>query len=262
VYEVWGNKWVDSFDILAIHDDGTAADFASEFDINDDGLMVWVGEGRTFRDGPGADEIAGTDDDLWGTTSVIGGQNYQWGIPFFQRAGGGGLRLQIGDATHTNVGWINSFNFGAFSMHAQLQGKLGGDAVNTQQQYMIAPDHRAPQEDQFGREEGLKKPLQYWDALYAGAGGSTYFVEDGSYIKLRVLSLNYRMTPSQLARFGLGSAGISSVQLGLIGRDLFTITDYRGFDPEQGLSVAGGAQAAGSTYPQSRSYTAEVQVTF
>src|SRR5690606_4046188 len=100
----------------------------------------------------------------------------------------------------------------------------------SQHQGMVNPRHRAPMMDQAGRAEGLKKPIQYWTNLYNGASASTYFVEDGSYLKLRVLSANYRFTPSQLSRVGLASAGITSLQLGLIGRDLFTITDFRGFD--------------------------------
>src|SRR5690606_37911855 len=113
-----------------------------------------------------------------------------------------------------------------------------------------------------GKPEDLKKPVQYWTTLYNGASASTYFVEDGSYLKLRVVQATYRLPPSQLASLGLSRLGITSMQIGLIGRDLFTITDFRGFDPEQGLAVTGAAQVAGSAYPPSRTFTAEVQLTF
>jgi hypothetical protein len=77
------------------------------------------------------------------------------------------------------------------------------------------------------------------------------------------VSLNYRLTPSQLARFGLSNVGITSLTLGLIGRDLYTWTNYRGWDPEQGVSLAGGSQTgAGGTYPPTSSYTLEFGLTF
>jgi hypothetical protein len=205
----------------------------------------------------------GDADDLWGTQGTVGGRVYDWGMPIVERdATGATPRQQIGDGTHTNLGWINSFSFGSFSLHAQMNAKLGGDAVNSQHQGMVNPRFRAPMMDQAGREEGLKKPIQYWTALYNGASASTYFVEDGSYLKLRVLSASYRFSPNDIARFGLSRMGVTSMQLGLIGRDLLTFTNFRGFDPEQGLAVTGAAQTAGAAYPPSRTFTAEIQITF
>lgn len=265
VLSIWGFRWVDSYNNLALHDDGGiyAAGRENEFDINEDGLMVWVGEGNTYRSGVGPDGIAGTADDLWGSTTVINGLTYDWGLPFRERREGRDFRPQIGDGTHANVGFINSFSFGAFSIHTQLQGKIGGDGINSQHQTLVNnPPNRAPMMDQAGRPEDLKKPIAYWQRLYNGAQGSTYFVEDGTYMKLRVLSLNYQVPQSRLARLGLGGIGVTSMQLGLIGRDLYTLTNYRGFDPENALDLVGGSQSAGSTYPPARTFTAEVQVTF
>lgn len=265
VLEIWGFRWVDNFENLRNHDDGGiyAAGRENEFDINDDGLMVWVGAGNTYKSGVGPDGLAGTADDLWGGTTTINGLPYAWGMPFRERREGRDFRPMIGDATHANIGFINSFNFGAFSVHTQLQGKIGGDAINSQHQTLVNnPPNRAPMMDQFGKEEALKKPIGYFSQLYNGAQGSTYFVEDGSYMKVRLVSLNYRVPQNRLAQLGLGSMGITSMQLGLIGRDLHTFTGFRGFDPEQGLELAGGTQAAASAYPPARTFTAEVQVTF
>jgi hypothetical protein len=184
-------------------------------------------------------------------------------MPIVERdATGATPRQQIGDGTHYNLGWINNFTFGPLSLHVQMNAKVGGDAVNSQHQGMVNPRFRAPMMDQAGRAEGDKKPIQYWTTLYNGASASTYFVEDGSYLKLRVLSANYRFPQDQLARFGLARMGITSMQVGLIARDLFTITNFRGFDPEQGLAVTGAAQTAGAAYPPSKTFTAEIQLTF
>ncbi len=254
LYEIWGSRFVDSSDALARHHGGSLLDRANEFMLNDDGLMVWVGPGNTFRDG--------ISKSLWGTSTQIGGLTYNWGMPFLeQAAAGGNVRTKIGDATHANVGWINNLNFGALSFHAQLHAKIGGDLVNSVHQGMTI-QNVAPDMDQSGKSDADKKPMQYYQTVYAGGGGSTYYVEDGSYLKLRTLSANYRLNPGQISRFGLGNMGIRTLQLGLIGRNLLTVTNFKGWDPEMGLNFAGGSQTAGNVYPPSKQFTAEISVTF
>ena len=49
--------------------------------------------------------------------------------------------------------------------------------------------------------ENQKKPLGYYDAWYSGTGGlapSNEFVEDGTFTKLREVSLSYRLRQDQI----------------------------------------------------------------
>lgn len=59
------------------------------------------------------------------------------------------------------------------------------------------------------------------------ASSNTYFVEDGSYLKLKNLQIGYTLPSSASDRIGA-----ESVRLYIQGTNLFTITDYEGFDPE------------------------------
>ena len=81
------------------------------------------------------------------------------------------------------------------------------------------------------------------------SGPGSQFVEDGTFLKLREVSVSYSLTAPFVQR-----AGFSSVDIRLAGRNLFTQTDYTGIDPEANL---GGATASrGNDYfnnPQSRS---------
>jgi TonB-linked SusC/RagA family outer membrane protein len=81
-------------------------------------------------------------------------------------------------------------------------------------------------------------------------GPGSQFIEDGTFLKLREVSVAYTLTAPFVQR-----AGFSSVDIRLAGRNLFTQTDYTGIDPESNL---GGATASrGNEYfnnPQSRSY--------
>ena len=87
--------------------------------------------------------------------------------------------------------------------------------------------------------------------FYDLLGANNYNVEDGSYVKLRELSLSYRWGPI---------AGVGDWTFGLVGRNLMTWTGYTGYDPETGVS--GGQSGSGLVnqvdafdFPTLRSFT-------
>ena len=90
---------------------------------------------------------------------------------------------------------------------------------------------------------------------------SSHFVEDGTYLKLRELSVRYTMDEDMIGGF----AGLTRASINLIGRNLFTWTDYSGYDPEVGDSW-GGADAIGRIdsyqYPNYRTISASVELVF
>jgi hypothetical protein len=82
--------------------------------------------------------------------------------------------------------------------------------------------------------------LREWQAWFTGDGGGfgpvgAQAVEDGSYTKLRELSVSYTFD-QQWVR---SATGFSTVDLRLGGRNLKTWTKYKGYDPEVNL---GGAE--------------------
>ncbi|UCG87850.1 MAG: SusC/RagA family TonB-linked outer membrane protein [Gemmatimonadota bacterium] len=91
----------------------------------------------------------------------------------------------------------------------------------------------------------------------SGVQTLTGFLEPGWFIKLRELSVTFLVPDSWARAFGSGRLSLT-----VTGRNLFTITDYTGLDPE----VQGGTGNFGSleflTQPQVRSWTARLQVTF
>jgi len=56
---------------------------------------------------------------------------------------------------------------------------------------------------------------------------NSYYVEDGSYLRLKNATIGYTLPSSTL-----NDIGITSLRIYLTGSNLFTITDYEGFDPE------------------------------
>ncbi len=97
---------------------------------------------------------------------------------------------------------------------------------------------------------------------------SDRFVEDGSYAKLRNLTIGYSLSDNALESFANGA--LSKFRVYFSGQNLFTITNYSGYDPEIGGSTVTPNQqssAAGigidrGNYPQPRSIIAGIQLTF
>jgi hypothetical protein len=81
-------------------------------------------------------------------------------------------------------------------------------------------------------------------------------MEDGSYVRVKQLSIGYTIDPSTLKRYGIDKARIY-VQ----GANLFTLTKYSGLDPEvAGSSVSFGVDYG--VYPPSKQFNVGVSLTF
>ena len=245
--EMWGQTlWRTPADLPAVH-----ANSQDAFDINDDGLLVPVGAGNTWRDGVAKQ--------LWGSNVVIDGVTYAWGMPrrVLDQAGQP-ARLRIGDANpDLNWGISSQLRFGQLNVYALVGGQVGGNVYNATKQRMY--QHLRNREiDQDGRPEEAKKPTSYYTGpLYNSNNASQWFVEGAGYTKLREASVRYALTPRQLP--ALGRLKMDRVLLSLIGRNLFVLTDYSGYDPEIGGILTRLDDFAFPTY---RTVTFSVEIEF
>ena len=115
--------------------------------------------------------------------------------------------------------------------------------------------------DQSGREQTLKKTVDYYVALYAANDPTDYFVQPGGFVKLREASIRYKLPTSRIA--ALGRFGARGVTLGIVGRNLITWTDYKGYDPEVSDSDFPSTIKLDSFgYPRYRTFTGSVQIEF
>ncbi len=98
----------------------------------------------------------------------------------------------------------------------------------------------------------------YYRRIYRGV--TEAFVEDASWVRLRNVSLSYRLPGSLLSRTHF----ISGVNITLTGNNLWLHTKYTGFDPESSSNNASSNTDgfAGFTYPAVRSFLASINVTF
>jgi hypothetical protein len=76
-----------------------------------------------------------------------------------------------------------------------------------------------------------KKTLDYYQGFYDVNTNNSYWVENAGYIKLREASIGYSFSTKNLNVFRGVVKGITAR---VIGRNLLTITNYSGYDPEVG----------------------------
>jgi len=95
---------------------------------------------------------------------------------------------------------------------------------------------------------------------------SSRFVEDGSYIRLKNISLGYNL-PSDV----IESIGMDNIRISISAQNLLTFTDYSGLDPEVSFFGSGGGNNGTANtfqgfdfgnYPTVQSFTFSVNLKF
>ncbi|KAB1156946.1 SusC/RagA family TonB-linked outer membrane protein [Flavobacterium luteum] len=86
---------------------------------------------------------------------------------------------------------------------------------------------------------------------------SSYFVEDGSYIRLKTISLGYNFDNGFTKKLG-----INKLRFYLVGQNLFSLTSFTGFDYEVSGLSAGGIGVAGYGIPHTKSMTFGINANF
>lgn len=90
-------------------------------------------------------------------------------------------------------------------------------------------------------------------------GASSFFLEDGAFLRLNNLSVGYNLPVAEGAWF-------SKARIYVTGQNLFVLTDYTGFDPEVNTPLAfGGNLSYGidfAAYPRARTFLVGVNIDF
>lgn len=250
---IYGFRFATSCNELPSNWDGRCGEFAT----NDEGYLVWVGQGGNLSN------------PQWGNIAVetVGADAVWWGTPFTVYDELGNNFLPIGN-TQPDFRWSlsNTFTLKGFRFYTLLDAERGVDVYNMPRHWMTFQLYSA-EGDQAGKPQNEKKPIGYYANLYRGlTPKNTHFVEDGSFVKLREAALSYRFSPAQLAAVpGLGHLG--GLAVSLTGRNLITWTDYQGYDPEVGVAAGQLGSAAlnrfdGFVYPNFRTWTLALAVNF
>ena len=167
-------------------------------------------------------------------------------------------RGYIGDPNPDfTYGMTNSFSFKNFNLSVLLQGTYGNDIFNVS---------RIESEGMYDAKNQSKRIVERWRrpgmiTSIPKAGYdmkiSSYFIEDGSYLRVKDVTLSYDFSMNWMKKLG-----ISKLQPYATVTNLFTFTKYLGFDPEVNQwGNSGNVQGIDyGTYPQTRSFIFGVNV--
>jgi TonB-linked SusC/RagA family outer membrane protein len=132
----------------------------------------------------------------------------------------------------------------------QNRGFVGVE--NLSQQYYANAWTPANQSNTYAR-------IYYNDNSIGNAYPSSAWIENGSFLKLKTLTVGYTL-PTDLVK----KISVTKIRVYVSTQNLFTITSYKGLDPEIGAQGGYATQNGvdNGTYPSSKFYTVGLNVTF
>ncbi|MDO7848481.1 TonB-dependent receptor [Hymenobacter sp. M29] len=149
-------------------------------------------------------------------------------------------------------GWNNSFRYGPLDLSVTMRGAFGFQILNVQRMYYentgITQYNRlrSAYEPVFGKAVlNTAMPLEY----------NSYYVENGDYWKIDNITLGYNFKP-EVVKY------VKNLRVYVSTLNTFTITKYKGIDPEVNrLGLAPGVDDR-DKFPTVRTFTAGLNVTF
>ncbi len=203
---VYGARWVRTAAQLAdMVKSGALSGAASDYQLNEEGYYVAKSAWRTINEKP-IKYVDGTGNSLFTIADVN---------PDF------------------NLNFNSQINIKNFAITGVVNWVKGGQIYNYTRQWPFF-DERDPAFDQRGKKAEEKKPVAYYTTFYNNFDANEYFVENGTYVRLKELAVNYTLPAGLVKRFGMSDG--RTARLGVVGRNLFTSTKYSGYDPD----VSGG----------------------
>jgi TonB-linked SusC/RagA family outer membrane protein len=171
--------------------------------------------------------------------------------------------VQIGDANPDfNMSFNPVFSWRRLAINGLVDWTQGGNIYNGTRQWPFF-ENRDRVYDQSGKPEAERKSQGYYNVFYNSLNPIDYFVESGTYVKIKELAVHYTLDRGQLSKIGLGK--LENVRVGVVGRNLFTFTNYSGFDPEVSYPFANDPYQIRIDwfgYPHFRTFTGLVEIAF
>ncbi len=168
-----------------------------------------------------------------------------------------------GQPIHTG-GFSNNFAYKGLSLNVFLQWSYGNDIYNANRLTLEGNSNGWANVNQFASYVNRWSPENQTNANYRTRGQgpigvhSSRVVEDGSYLRLKTVSLSYAI-PSRWIQ----SLYLTNLSVDVAAQNLLTWTNYSGMDPE--VSTRNNVLTPGydfSSYPQARTIVFGLKATF
>ncbi|MFT4566383.1 MAG: TonB-linked SusC/RagA family outer membrane protein, partial [Saprospiraceae bacterium] len=192
----------------------------------------------------------------------------QPGYPIFADTDGNGQitpddQVVLGDPyADFTFGFQNSISYKGFQIDAFLYGSQGQELVNLNAIESMYPNnfHRNKFASQYiGRWSPTNQDARFPSGIsplaYGGSKVNTLTIEDASFIRLKTLQLSYQIPLSNNNVF-------QNLKVYVTAQNLFTITDYIGWDPEASSYGRSNVRLDYSSYPITKSFIFGVNAGF
>ncbi|MDV7186055.1 TonB-dependent receptor [Lutibacter sp. TH_r2] len=167
-------------------------------------------------------------------------------------------KTQIGDPfADFTVGWNLGFNYKNFDLQMFTYASVGNDiyrAYERNAQYTNKFRNILDRWTGEGTTNDASNPRYSFADTNSNIRPSDRYVEDGSFVKIKSLILGYTL-PEDSSTF------FSKVRVYAQAKNLLTLTDYTGYDPE----ISGGILDTGvdrGSYPQARTFLVGLDLKF
>ncbi len=165
--------------------------------------------------------------------------------------------------THTG-GFTNNFNYRDFDFSFFFQWSYGNDVLNANRLMFESSWNRTRELNQFASYADrwtIDNPTSNIPRATSSSSNrvfSSRIIEDGSFLRLKTLTLGYTVPRKAISR-----VGIDQLRIYFAAQNLFTISNYSGYDPE--VSIRESALTPGldfSAYPRARSFSFGINLGF
>ncbi len=153
------------------------------------------------------------------------------------------------------VAWNNSVQYGNFDLNVNMRGAFGHQILNFGRLYYENLNNTQYNMLQSAFDPVYGKTILDYPLVYV-----SYYVEDGSYWKMDNATLGYTFDAGSLP--GLMADAVQSARIYVAGRNLLTLTGYKGLDPEvRATGLAPGTEHR-DHYPTVRTFTLGMNLVF
>ena len=184
----------------------------------------------------------------------------------FADINGDGIISFTDDSDKTNLGsaipdFIMGFNLSSsykgFDVSANFFASVGNEIIrNYERQQPYANQLSYTIDRWVGPESSFDIPRQTTEPTRNNVF-SSFYVEDGSFLRLRNLQLGYSFSKDWLRKIKM-----EQLRVYLAANNLFTLTKYMGYDPDLGSSSALSAGVDYGMYPQAKTIMVGLQFKF
>ena len=167
-----------------------------------------------------------------------------------------------------NMAFINNFTYKGVTLNVQFDWVYGSHLYNQTKEWMYRDGIHGDYEDKITVNGKTAAFSNYYVSAYADMWGSIngarntikdYFYEDASFLRLRNVTLAYEVTNLVKIKY------VRRLQVVLTGRNLWTVTNYSGMDPETSSGTTNSGFDRGVDYvttPNSKTFQAGINVGF